>query len=137
RELQQTLYGEMLGRIKQTDVSAPYREGDYWYYVRTEEGLQYPVYCRKRGSLDAAEQILLDLNQLAKGRPYLGLGALSVSDDGRLLAYSTDTTGFREFTLVVQDLLTRDVVAGPLEKCGSVAWAADNRTFFHAVEDDA
>ena len=135
--LQETLYREMLGRIKQTDVSAPYRDGEYWYYARTEEGLQYSIYCRKHLTLTAPEQILLDLNQLAEGHPYLALGAVGVSDDGRLLAYSTDTTGYREYTLFVRDLVSGEQMAGPLLKCGSVAWAADNRTLFYTVEDDA
>jgi len=137
RELQETLYREMLGRIKQTDVSVPYRDGAYWYYARTEEGRQYSIYCRKHLVLTAPEQILLDLNQLAEGHPYMALGVVEVSDDGRLLAYSTDTTGYREYTLYVRDLLSGETVAGPLPKCGSVAWAADNRTFFFSVEDDA
>jgi oligopeptidase B len=137
RPLQETLYAEMLGRIKQTDLSVPYRQGDFWYYSRTEEGKQYPIHCRKRGSLDAPEEILLDLNALAQGRPYMAIGVLELSDDGRLLAYSTDSTGYREYTLVVKDLATGGIVAGPIEKCGSVAWAADNRTLFHAVEDPA
>ena len=135
--LQETLYQEMLGRIKQTDVSVPYREGEYWYYARTEAGQQYPIYCRKHGSLAAPEQQLLDLNQLAQGHAFMGLGVLSVSDDGRLMAYSTDTTGYREYTLVVQELETGRLVAGPIPKCGSVAWAADNRTFLYTVEDEA
>jgi len=137
RALQETLYREMLGRIKQTDVSVPYREGAYWYYVRTEEGRQYAIYCRKHLTLSAPEQILLDINQLAEGHPYLALGAVAVSDDGRLLAYSTDTTGYREYTLLVRDLVSGATVAGPLPKCGSVAWAGDNRTFFYTVEDEA
>jgi oligopeptidase B len=135
--LQETLYLEMLSRIKQTDVSVPYREGDHWYYARTEAGRQYPIYCRKSGSLAAPEQVLLDLNQLAQDHPYMGLGVLSVSDDGRLMAYSTDTTGYREYTLVVREVATGELLAGPIPKCGSVAWAADNRTLFYAVEDEA
>ena len=135
--LEEQLYAEMLGRIKQTDVSAPYREGQYWYYARTETGKQYPIYCRKRESLDAPEQLLLDLNQLAEGHPFMALGALEVSDDGRLLAYSTDVTGFREYRLVVRDLESGALIAGPYEKTGSVAWAADGKTLFYAVEDSA
>ena len=131
------LYQEMLGRIKETDVSVPYRHGEYLYYVRTEEGRQYPVYCRKRAEPEAPELTLLDLNRLAEGHPFLGLGTFAVSDDGRLLAYSTDFTGFREYTLVVKDLETGDLVAGPFEKAGAVAWAADNRTILFAVEDQA
>lgn len=135
--LADTLYGELLGRIKETDVSVPYRDGDFLYYVRTEAGKQYPIYCRRRVERDAPEMSVLDLNLLAEGHPFLGLGAFSVSDDGRLLAYSTDVTGFREHTLVVKDLETGAVVAGPFEKAGGVAWAADNRTIFYAIEDEA
>ena len=135
--LQETLYREMLGRIKETDVSVPYRDGAFWYYVRTEEGLQYPIYCRKRTEANAAEEVVLDLNRLAEGHPFLGLGTFDVSDDGRYLIYSTDLTGFREYSLYVMDLVTREIVAGPIEKTGSAAWAADNRTYFHAEEDHA
>src|SRR5262249_55408486 len=100
--LQEDLYREMLGRIQETDLSVPYREGGYFYYSRTEEGKQYAILCRKRAdpvsadSLRASEEITLDLNTLAEGRPYFSLGAYAVSDDGGLLAYSTDVTGFRE-----------------------------------------
>src|SRR5262245_3593611 len=93
--LQEALYKEMLGRIKQTDLSVPYRLGDYYHYSRTEEGKQYSIQCRKKGSLEAPEEILLDLNQLAEGHRYLGLGAFTVSDDGQRLAFTLDTTGFR------------------------------------------
>ena len=135
--LAEQLYAEMLGRIKQTDVTVPYRDGRYWYYARTEAGKQYPIYCRKQESLDAPEAVLLDLNQLAEGHAFMALGALEVSDDGRLLAYSTDVTGYREYRLVVRDLETGALIAGPYEKTGSVAWAADDRTLFYAVEDSA
>ncbi len=137
QHLRDSLYTEMLGRIKQTDLSVPYRDGGYWYYSRTEEGKQYPIHCRKRGSLDAEEEVLLDLNAMAEGRPYLALGAFEVSDDGRFLAYSIDGTGYREYDLFVEDLATYRILAGPIRKTGSVAWAADNKTLFHAVENDA
>ena len=137
RDFQESLYLEMLGRIKQTDVSVPYRDGEYWYYVRTEEGRQYPIYCRRHGSVEAPEQILLDVNRLAVGHPFMALGALSVSDDGRLMAYSTDATGYREYGLVVDDIATGERLAGPIEKSGPVAWAADNRTLFYTLEDSA
>jgi oligopeptidase B len=135
--LEQQLYEEMLGRIKQTDLSVPYRDGAYWYYSRTEEGKQYPLFCRKPDSLDAPETVLLDLNAMAEGHSFMALGVFEISDDGRLMAYSTDTTGYRQYTLVVQDLDTGAVVLGPIERAGAVAWAADNRTLFHAVEDHA
>ncbi len=135
--LADTLYREMLGRIKQTDLSVPYREGGYWYYTRTEEGKQYPIYCRKPESLEREEQVLVDLNQLAEGLPFMALGAYEVSPNGRYLAYSTDATGFRDYQLVVKDLETGAEVLGPIGRAGSVAWALDDTTFFYTVEDDA
>lgn len=135
--LQKTLYDEMLGRIKQTDLSVPYRLGDYFYYSRTEEGKQYSIYCRKKGSLQAPEEVTLDLNELAKGQKFLSLGAYTVSDDGNLLAYSTDTTGFRQYTLHVKDLRTGQALPDTVEKTSSIAWAKDNRTLFYAIEDHA
>jgi oligopeptidase B len=137
RGLEQSLYDEMLGRIKQTDLSVPYRDGAYWYYSRTEEGKQYSIHCRKRESLEAPEEVLLDLNALAVGHSFMALGVVDLSDDGRFMAYSTDPTGYREFTLLVKDLSTGAIVLGPIAKCGATAWAADNRTLFYALEDDA
>ena len=135
--LQETLYAEMKGRIQETDLSVPYKFGDYFYYSRTEEGKQYSIRCRKHGSLDAPEEITLDLNALAEGHSYLGLGAYEVSDDGTLLAFSTDVTGFRQYTLQVKDLRTGELLPDKVEKTISVEWAADNETLFYTVEDDA
>ena len=135
KALQETLYKEMLGRIKQTDLSVPYRLGDYWYYSRTEEGKQYPYQCRRKGSMQGAEEILLDLNKLAEGHTFLGLGSFSVSDDGNLLAYSTDTTGYRQYTLHVKDLRTGETLPEAIERTGSVVWATDNKTLFYTTED--
>src|SRR5688572_1769068 len=129
-DLENRLYDEMLGRIKQTDFTVPYRRGEYWYYTRTEEGKQYPIYCRKRGSLEAPEQLLLDLNQMAVGHPYLALGAFEPSPSGRYLAYTTDWTGFREYTLQVTDLIEGGGTIAPRAPVGSVAWAQDDRTIF-------
>jgi oligopeptidase B len=136
RTLEEKLYEEMLGRIKQTDLSAPYPDGDYWYYTRTEEGLQYPTHCRRRGSMEGEEQVLLDLNEMAKGHSFMSLGAFEVSPDGRLLAYSTDNTGFRQYALQVMDLGSRQVLPVRRERVGSVAWASDNKTLFYTVEDE-
>jgi oligopeptidase B len=135
KALQETLYTEMLGRIKQTDLSVPSRTGDYVYYSRTEEGKQYPYMCRRKGSMEAAEEVLLDLNTLAEGHKYLGLGAYRVSDDGHWLAYSTDTTGYRQYTLHVKDLRTGALSSERIERAGDVIWANDNRTLFYTTED--
>jgi oligopeptidase B len=134
---QETLYKEILGRIKQTDLSVPYRLGDYWYYTRTEKGKQYLIQCRKQGSMDGAEQVCLDLNELAKGQKFLGMGAFVVSDNGNLLAYSTDVTGFRQYTLHVKDLRTGEMLPDKIDKVNSVLWAADNQTIFYVTEDAA
>jgi oligopeptidase B len=134
---QQTLYDEMLARIKETDVNVPYLEAGYFYYSRTEKGLQYPILCRKRGSLEAPEEIVLDQNELARELKFFSLGAYAVSDDGNLLAYSTDVTGFREYTLHVKDLRTGRLLPDRVAKTGSVVWAADSKTLFYTVEDAA
>ena len=133
--LQKQLYDEMLGRIKETDVEVPYKKGDYFYYTRTEAGKQYPIRCRRKGSMDAPEEVLLDVNELAKGQIFMSLGEFEVSDDGNLLAYSTDNTGFRQYVLAVKDLRTGKTLPDHAERVGSVAWANDNKTFFYTIED--
>jgi oligopeptidase B len=134
---QERLYAEMLGRIKEDDDTVPYRRGGYFYYARTEKGKQYPIYCRKRGSLSAPEEVTLDLNALAAGLPFMALGMYTVSDDEHLLAYTTDTTGFREYTLYVKDLRTGALLDDRVTRVSSVAWAADSATLFLVTEDDA
>jgi len=135
--LQEKLYSEMLGRIKETDLTVPYRKGAFLYYSRTEKGKQYPIHCRREGTLDAPEEMMLDANELARGEKFFAIGDLDVSDDGNLLAYSTDVTGFREYTLFVKDLRTGALAAEKFLKVSSVAWAADNRTLFYVVDDAA
>ncbi|HTG17562.1 MAG TPA: S9 family peptidase [Blastocatellia bacterium] len=135
KEMQEQLYKEMLGRIKQTDLSVPSRIGDYYYYSRTEEGKQYPYMCRKKGSMDGKEELLLDLNKLAEGNSYLGIGAYIVSDDGNWLAYSTDTTGYRQYSLHLKNLQTGQTSSENIERTGSVVWANDNKTLFYTTED--
>jgi oligopeptidase B len=134
--LQEKLYREMLGRILQTDLSVPYRLRGYSYFTRTEEGKQYPVRCRRRDVTDAPEELLLDLNALAEGHSFLGLGSFEVSDDNDLLAYSTDTTGFRQYTLQIKKLSSGETLGERFERVTSMAWAADNRTLFFTEEDD-
>ena len=133
--LQEKLYKEMVGHIKETDRSVPYRWGNYFYYTRTEQGKQYSVYCRMKGSLDAREEILLDLNEMAKGLQFLSIGAFVPSDDGNLLAYSTDTTGYRQYKLQFKDLRTGQLLPETFERVGNIAWATDNKTIFFTTED--
>jgi oligopeptidase B len=132
---QDTLYQEMLARILQTDLTAPYRLRGYLYFTCTERGKQYPIHCRRvdrRGSLD---EVLLDLNRLAEGHSFLGLGATDVSNDNQLLAYAVDTTGFRQYTLHIKNLWSARDFSEAIERVTSAAWAADNRTLFYTVED--
>ena len=133
--LQETLYKEMLGRIKETDMKVPYRKGGFFYYSRTEEGRQYPYMCRRQGSMTGPEEVLLDLNQLAEGHKFLGLGAYTVSDDANWLAYSLDTTGYRQFVLHVKDLRNGKDSTERIERVGPVAWATDNKTLIYSTED--
>jgi oligopeptidase B len=193
--LQEKLYLEMLGRILQTDLSVPYRLRGYEYYTRTEEGKQYPIYCRRKAGSGPAgappsgaqddtelmeelrrqvregfglgsqkkpeqnendqssvaqgnqrvapsdlqaepqEEVLLDLNHLAAGHTFLGLGIFDVSDDNRYLAYATDTTGYRQYVLQVKDLQRGDLLPFRAERVTSAAWAMDNRTLFYVTED--
>ncbi len=139
--LREQLYGEMLSHIKQTDVSVPFHDGDWWYYTRTQEGLQYSILCRKRGGpagpdKDAAEQVILDGNEMAKGHAFFSIGTTDITDDGRWLAFTVDTTGFRQYTLHIKDLETGAILPGEVERVGSAVWAADNSTLFYSVEDE-
>src|SRR5688572_5950507 len=133
--LQEKLYNEMLSHIKQTDTNVPFRSGNYFYYTRTEEGKQYQIYCRKKGSLDAPEEIVLDENELAKGQKFMSVGAFVPSDDGNLLAYSTDNSGYRQYLLQVKDLRTGQLLPERIERVTSIVWANDNKTFFYVTED--
>jgi oligopeptidase B len=134
-KLQDELYQEMLRRIQQTDVTVPYRLRGYQYFSATEQGKQYPIRCRRLDEAGALDEVLLDLNELAEGHAFLGLDAFEVSRDNELLAFSTDTTGFRQFKLQIKSLLTGEVFPEALERVTSAAWAADNRTLFYTVED--
>ena len=134
--LREELYQEMLSHIKQTDVSVPYRDGGWWYYSRTEEGLQYPIHCRKADAPDAPEQVILDGNGLAEGHAFMAIGDTDMTDDGRWLAFSVDHTGFRQYTLHIKDLNSGEVLEGTVERVGSIAWAADKKSLFYTVEDE-
>jgi oligopeptidase B len=136
--LQTDLYKEMLSRIQETDLSVPSRKDNYYYYTRTEEGKAYSIYCRKEGSLDAPEEILLDQNQLAEEHEYFALGVLSVSPNHQILAYSVDTTGAEKYTLYFLDLNTRKVYPQSIpDTYYSFVWANDNQTVFYTKVDSA
>jgi len=131
----ENLYKEMLGRIKQDDTSVPYHLGDYWYFNKTEEGKQYPVFLRSRTKDGKDAEVLIDQNEMAKSFKYFAIGNFSVSDDGNILAFSTDTTGYRQYTLQFKDLRTGKILPDRAERVTSIAWANDNRTVFFVTED--
>ena len=135
-KFQDALYHEMLARIKETDMGVPYRYGPYEYYSRTQAGDDYPIYCRRPRGDPQSEQVLLDLNELAKGHEFLSLGASSVTPDAALLAYSIDVTGYREYTLYVKDLVRETLLPVRIEKVRSIAFANDSATLFYVIEDD-
>jgi oligopeptidase B len=133
--LQRKLYGEMLSRIKETDTEVPYKDGAYFYYSRTEAGKQYSIFCRKKGSLKAREEVILDVNELAKGQKFMSLGGFAPSEDGNLLAYVTDNTGFRQYTLAVKDLRTGKLLPDHAERVDAFVWSRDGKTMFYVMED--
>ncbi len=136
--LQEKLFQEMKGRIRETDLSVPERIGGYLYYSRTETGKQYPILVRRRVAAGAREEVLLDQNAMAEGKRYFGLGAYEVSPDARMLAFAVDTTGAERYTLMVKDLTTGRILADRVEQVnGNVEWAADNRTLFYGKSDAA
>ena len=139
--LQNTLFEEMKGRIKQTDLSVPYLDNGYFYYVRYEEGKEYPIYCRKlakttKEKLEAAEEIMLNVNELAKGKSFCNAYAAGVSDDNKTLAYAIDTVGRNNFTIKFKNLTTGKILPDALEMTwGNMAWSADNQTVFYVTKD--
>ncbi len=133
---QEKLYQEMLSHIQQTDLSVPYNLRGFQYFTRTEEGKQYPIHFRRRDAENSQEELLLDLNALAEGHSFLGLGAFEISDDNQLLAYSTDITGFRQYTLQIKNLAGDALLPFKVERVTSAAWASDNKTLFYAIEDE-
>lgn len=134
--LQEKLYKEMVGRIKQDDESVPYLDNGYWYYTRFEKQKEYPIYCRRKGTLRAPEEILLNVNELADGYAYFNVRGLKVSEDNNLLAYGVDTVSRRRYTLYLKDLRTGKIVDRPVPNTeGYVAWANDNKTFFYTMKD--
>ncbi len=136
KPLEETLYQEIVGRIKQDDASVPYRERGYWYYTRYETGKDYPIQARRKGSMDAPEEILLDVNALAEGKGYFSVGDAVVSQDNRLLAWADDAVGRRQYTVRFKNLDTGEVYADTLTGVSpNLVWADDNKTLFY-VEND-
>ncbi len=130
-----SLYKEMLGRIKQTDLSVPTRIGDHWYFNKTEEGKQYPTFLRSKTRDGANAEVLLDVNEMAKGHKFFSIGAFEVSDDGNMLAFSTDTNGYRQYTLQFKDLKTGKILADRIERTTSTEWSPDGKYLFYVQED--
>lgn len=136
-ELTETVYHEMVGRIKETDLSVPYLDNGFFYYSRTEEGKQYRIFCRKEGSLDAEEVVLLDQNELAEEHDYFEVWAKEVSPDNRLLAYSVDDTGSETFTLYIKDLVTGELLPDVIPEIDhALEWANDSSTLFYTTMDE-
>jgi oligopeptidase B len=130
------LYKEMLGRIKQTDTSVPYKQGDYWYFNRTEEGKQYPIYLRSRSKDGKDPEVVLDQNQMAEGHKFFSISEFDVSDDGNILAFSTDMTGYRQYTLQFKDLRTGKMYPDKIERVTGLSWATDNKNVIVVTEDE-
>lgn len=135
--LRRKLYREMLSRIRETDETVPYRYRGWWYYAREVKGLQYPIYCRRKGTMRSPEVVILDVNALAEGRSYTGVDFWDVSPDGNYLAYGADFTGFREYTLFVKDLRTGATLPDRLERVDDLCWAADSATIFYVRQNRA
>ena len=134
--LQQTLFDELTGRIKQDDESVPYLDNGYYYYTRYSEGKEYPVHCRKKGSLDAPEEIILDVNMLAEGKDYCSVSQIRVSRDNKMVAYGVDFVSRRRYTIHVLDLESGRLLPDMIESTtGNLVWAADNITLFYTSRD--
>jgi oligopeptidase B len=138
KALQEKLYNEIIGRIKQDDTSAPYRDNGYYYYTRYEDGKEYPVYCRKKGTIDAPEEILLNANEMAKGQKFLNVTGLSVSMDNKFLSYGVDTLGRRKYNIYIKNLATGEDYKDKIPNTtGFATWANDNKTLFYTRKDKA
>ena len=136
KPLQDKLYEEIVGRIKQDDASVPYRDRGYWYYTRYETGKDYPIHARRKGNMQAREEVLLDLNVMAEGKGFFGVDDMEVSQDNRLLAWAEDAVGRRQYTIRFKDLETGQMLDDVIEGVSpNVVWADDNRTLFY-VEND-
>jgi len=136
KKLQEELFDEMKSRIQEDDESVPYFKNGYYYITRYEKGKDYPIYARKKGSLDAKEEILFDCNVMAEGQKYFNLGSVSISEDNKLALFSTDLIGRRQYTLQIKNLETGEILGDKIENTtGGATWANDNRTFFYTKND--
>jgi len=137
KDFQTSLFEEMKSRIKEDDSSVPYKQNGYWYITRYELGKEYPIYSRKKESLDAEEEILFDCNLLAEGHEFFNLSSFSISPDNTLAAFSIDTVSRREYTLQIKNLKTGEILSDKVENTtGSSVWADDNKTIFYSKQDD-
>ncbi|WP_223154812.1 S9 family peptidase [Aestuariibaculum sediminum] len=136
-EFQQELFEEMKGRIKEDDTTVPYKLNGYWYITRYEKGKDYPVYARKKDTLDAVEEILFDCNEMAKGHSFFNLGSISISPDNSMASFSIDTVGRRQYTIQIKNLMTGEIYPDKIENTtSSSTWASDNKTLFYCVKDE-
>jgi len=134
---QENLYNEIIGRIKQTDISVPYKYNGYWYFTRYEEGKEYPIHCRKKGSMEATEEIMLNVNEMAEGHKYYQVSGTSVSPDNSMIAYGVDTVSRRIYTLYFKNLITGEMMQDLIPAfSGSLAWGNDNKTIFYSKKDE-
>ncbi len=134
---QKELFEEMKGRIKEDDMSVPYKLNGYWYITRYEKSKDYPIYVRKKESLDAPEELLFDCNEMAKAHTYFNLGGIAISPDNTMAAFSTDTVSRRQYTVQIKNLITGEIYSDKiLNTTGSITWANDNKTLFYAVKDE-
>ncbi len=137
KPLQEKLYDEIVGRIKKTDMSVPYFLKGYHYYTRHEEGKEYPIHCRKKGTLDATEEVIIDVNEFAVDKPFCHVMGLSVSEDNNLVAFSLDTIGRRQYTIYIKNLETGELLDDVINNTtGGTTWSSDNNYLFYSVQDE-
>lgn len=137
KPLKESLFEEMKGRIKEQDESVPVKDGEYFYYVKYVEGGEYPIYCRKKENLEADVEILLDGNEMGKGKKYFSIGGYEITDNEEIIAYGVDTISRRNYTVRFKNLITGEIYQDQIKNTegGSYAWAADNKTFFYILRD--
>jgi oligopeptidase B len=136
KDFQTKIFDEIVGRIKKDDSSVPYKRNGYFYYSRYEKGGEYPIYCRKKDNMDADEEIMLNVNEMAKGYSYYQIGGYQVSEDNKILAYSTDTVSRRKYTIYFKDLTTGELLADKIAvTTGGITWANDNKTIYYTTKD--